>query len=949
MAHTAYADYVIYFKDKAEYDTALVIAGGNGFQKSPANAATTFGLPYPPVAGPLGNKGMYGFYPFTPLVAPGPEIKNPLSYVPARFFSPSVDSVFAPCQPGNPPSIWPCPSGEGTTYKWFGTIQLIQETDATQPATNIPKRRWGGGFELRDSEDGGLDQAGCRDASRTNEGLGWAIRNDINKSWTRNLNQYTPGLTSNKSWERFYFRLRVKPSSINTRIWRCHGFPSDSAGARLEINSSGAIEVFNITASNVATILGTSSVLVLNKWYKVDILVTYNDSPDVNTSGKLIIFLDGAKILDFIILNTSGGLGDNSSRHARSALGISNDVGTGIEIDLDDWMNSEIPNVAGVTQLNSVDWFAGSHWRKLYVTAFGSQNSGGWAGQFESLNQMLNWGATTTGSRLTSITSGAAIDGITDANNEQDTTGSKLGVTSGVISMSSLRGGTLNGTLGYRLAGGAAVLTGIIQDINQIFNSVAYHPSGMETPTNIVPFSVRHDKAASIDSSTVFGIQATLENIGTFGLEDDPDNFDIPRLFLHNAYYSNTVWAFPETVPDGPVAAIGGTYVGNGTFQSINLLLPCHFLWIRPLTGDTTGGIKWFGAGLGGHKSDVTHVIPEYILRCWVDDTGQAKFTVVGTNSQINASGVTYQYVAFCDPGMRYNVCGAYRHADSVSSFTNPLFDPNFMPNGGFILNEVMNSVDSTPGINYKGPGHTVNAGSKLNGTNLTDLATFAVGTLTTRTNAHISGMNQGSYSLWRSSDGVGRVMIQMLSYTGDGTASKIITLTPTSERCPLFTLVVSHGGAASQFRDPSHTTNQSSDAVNGAIVTTGITAIAIDQITVGTTLNVNGIVYDIFIICGGIICGNDTFYPPPDEPPGPYPVPPNNPPPSVISIVSEGGIIIGGPSPSTPSSLLQDIGGIYTLVKDKTNDTLYDRQTGQTSVDVKIPDPNIKTGFIGG
>ncbi len=40
---------------------------------------------------------------------------------------------------------------------------------------------------------------------------------------------------------------------------------------------------------------------------------------------------------------------------------------------------------------------------------------------------------------------------------------------------------------------------------------------------------------------------------------------------------------------------------------------------------------------------------------------------------------------------------------------------------------------------------------------------------------------------------------------------------------------------------------------------------------------------------------------------------------------------------------------GIYTLVPGKTNDTIYDNAEPGTTVDVKIPNPTFKTGFIGG
>lgn len=45
----------------------------------------------------------------------------------------------------------------------------------------------------------------------------------------------------------------------------------------------------------------------------------------------------------------------------------------------------------------------------------------------------------------------------------------------------------------------------------------------------------------------------------------------------------------------------------------------------------------------------------------------------------------------------------------------------------------------------------------------------------------------------------------------------------------------------------------------------------------------------------------------------------------------------------------LVDASGVYRLVKDKTNDTLYDQIAPISTYNVKIPNPFIKTGFIGG
>lgn len=951
--YTAYAPYVVYFRDEAELNSATSLVNGNGLLKNPSYVANLFGLPYPPPGGVLGDRGMYTLS--YDLASPGSEIGHPLPS--GVRLNPLTDFTIIPGQFGGPDLklVWSC-----------SMVRVGGDSEDSSVFVEIPIRRFGGGFEVADGENGLMPSGSgiSRDASRTSEGLGWALRNNINMAWTRALNSYDSTIMSNKSWERFYIRIRVLPS-VSVQIWDSRGFPSDGEGGRLKVDSGGTISVFNVLLDNSEILLGTTVPLILNRWYKIDILLTYNNSP-VFGSGKLGILLDGTSAVSSIIPFGDGGLGTQNTlhRHVSSRLGNPNSTAVIYEIDLDDWSNQGLPkNIASeADQFESFDALAGTHWKKQWNTAFGSGNTG-WTGELQSTNQMMSPVTSNSGSRLTSSTSGARIDAITDANNDQDATGTQVGIISGVVTLSSLRAGTADGTLGYRLAAATPVLKTIAQAVTLSPNSVMNQSGGIFEPINVVPFHVIHDKAASANASTVAGLQAVLEYVGTWGIADDPTTQDIPVRFLHNCYYPNTRWAFPIGVPIGLAAVVGATYVGNGTSQHINLPLPCHFLWIRPLTGDT-GGVKWFGAGLGGHTASTERVIPDYVIRPWVDSLGQAKFTVTGNNSQINANGVTYQYIAFCDPVMRYNICGAYRHDSSLASAVNTLFNPNFIPTGGFIVNEVINTLSGSSGLSFKGPGHTVNAGNRLDGTNQSALATFAAGSLTTRTDAHVSGMDQGTYSLWRTNDQNGNIMVQILSYTGDGTSSKIVILTPTSGRCPLFTLVVPHG-AASHFRDPSHTTNQSSNANNGAIVTTGITAIAIDQITVGTTLNSNGIIYEVFIICGGTVCPTPGTNPPPIYPPPnpPYPTdnvpfPPLYPEPTgkapespSFTITTEGGMIIGATAgePGAQISLLGDISGIYTLVKDKTNDTLYDRQSGQTSINVEIPEPNIKTGYIGG
>lgn len=69
--------------------------------------------------------------------------------------------------------------------------------------------------------------------------------------------------------------------------------------------------------------------------------------------------------------------------------------------------------------------------------------------------------------------------------------------------------------------------------------------------------------------------------------------------------------------------------------------------------------------------------------------------------------------------------------------------------------------------------------------------------------------------------------------------------------------------------------------------------------------------------------------------------------PPGTLSGSGYGGFNIGGSS-LDDVVFMMNVSGIYTLVEDKTHDTLYERMTGITTQDVKIPDPFVKTGFVG-
>lgn len=859
--YTAYASYVIYFRDATEYDNAVTLASGNLYDHCPFSAAGAFGLPFPVPGGPLGDRGMYTVS--YSLAAPGSEIWHPNPS--GVFLDPTLDSVIVP---GQIPS-YGGGNGPDLLLIWSGIIQRIGGgAGITPPTTPISTRRWACGFEMAGDGEVPTLLALSRDASRVFDGMGLAVRSGA-ASGSRSLNDYSPGLTSRSSWERFYIRLRGPMPAADTQIWRSVGSPSAASGIRFYINSGGALVIANTDLLGTVTVLTTTAALTTGVWILFDVLVSYSDVAfPTSPNATLFVYQNHALIYSNIAFPRSG-LGQDSSRHVSSVLGTI--VPSTLEADFDDWINAAVP-----AALDGMDWLAGSHVQTIFSTGFGAAHSVNWVGDYRNLNQGRNaLTSSTNQARLTSSTAGAILESVTDEIEEQQAQGSSLGVVALLVSLYSSRV-SVDGTLGYSLAGAAAVLTAIVQAGTLAWNRIMYRPSGMIDPDPVVPLNLRHVKGASGGASSVVSLMAEVEHIGTWGVEDD--SRALPRTFLtHNAPYPRSIWGATVPPPTAPVLGAQGIYVGNDTGQDINLAQPAHFVWIRPLTSPA-GGVKWFSPSVQyGHLGITDRAGPtDYIVRVWVDSAGQAKFSVVGSNSQINATGVSYQWVAFCDPGMRYCLQGAFAHATTLASAINALVDNSFTPEACFFQNEVLNAASNATGLRYRGVGHTGTNGSPLTGAEVANVATFATGAITSRAVVHQAISDaQSVYSAWRTLDGSGAVMVQICSYTGDGTASKLVPLTPASGRTPMFVIVIPHN-AQSFMRDPSHAGANSSNVALTTTSTTAITAVGVDTITVGATLNTIAIVYDVFTLFEGYPAntgapgGDDTWPDPPIVPPPP-------------------------------------------------------------------------------
>jgi hypothetical protein len=241
--------------------------------------------------------------------------------------------------------------------------------------------------------------------------------------------------------------------------------------------------------------------------------------------------------------------------------------------------------------------------------------------------------------------------------------------------------------------------------------------------------------------------------------------------------------------------------------------------------------------------------------------------------------------------------------------------------------------------------GQVGSTGCNLSGSALANFGTFAAGSWIAEANNIIASIHaQQVFSAWREIDPSGYLMVQLTGYTGNGTGARIINLPHITGRWPLLAMIAP-GTAASVFRDPSHAGNNSSTLTTSSIITDGIIGGGPDLLLVGNGLNQNLVIYDVFVIMGDTAgWNNGIFSPPTIITPGTWNEPGYNP--SDLPIITgDGGMNFNG---EAPLLAVKDLSGIYTLVPGKRNDTLYTGIADDT-VDVKVPNPLYKTGYIGG
>jgi hypothetical protein len=744
-----------------------------------------------------------------------------------------------------------------------GGPTLDGETIPIALQANIPPRRWCEGFEvpgeLPTNEVIGNGLAPSADASRHAGQYGLAIRGANNLRWTNNLTRLG-GTALAQSWERFYIRLRKMPGAT-VNFYGSTVTSSAGSGIMLSVTSGGQLALFR-RDSSTATLIATIADLVEwsgdpaeDAWTRVDLLHNY-----AGATGSIRVYINGA------IVATADVIGGTT--HSTSWMGNVNSGANTLELDVDDWICAEVPKLGATETLNSKDWLAGSKVALLRPKAFGGSHSG-WTGDFRTALQRV-WGAASpVPTTLTSSTALALVDVETDSDQVIDADGQAIGVASMVVALRSRRG-TNSGRLGYSLAGAGAVLAAVTESgVLLSSTGVIYTGPGGAAFADVTPIRLQFEKGNDTGAATVATLQAQVELIGEFGPEDHREtegptpDFPAP-VGTHNYPYPRSPWAREAAAPPtAPYIVLGGTYVGNGTGFDLTFRAPVHFLFIRPTTAGNRGVFWLAGQPGGGHPNFQQGIGP------WIamveedlsfsgttgDNAQQQRFRarITGNDANINANGVTYQYIAVQDPGARFLRLETRVPTPGVATRLHRMVDPDFVP--GFALALLGDfSAGSTPRIYAQHPSHAANAlvpwdNAALLASAVGDFVT--PGQWETRLAMQSIGAAGHTFAFWRRQDGNNdpgeAAAVAFGSYVGDGAASRTISLSPAAGKRLLFAMIFGESGNG-VFRDPTHTGTNSTSS-GGSEVTTGITAGQVDGFTVGSTVNSNGVVYSYFVL----------------------------------------------------------------------------------------------------
>jgi hypothetical protein len=817
--------------------------------------------------------------------------------------------------------------GDTVTYYWVGRFVFKAPdtpTVAVPPAiANIPKRRWIEGFEIGTIGSwgevglgGGLTMAQSRDASRHAGGMGLAMRGCVVSPAPESANaKFNVGYQPLKSWERMYLRCRQVDLTQDVAFWEVYGTAGGNVGLQARVVASGtpghwSIAIYRKQAGVYGFkqtigdfVVWDGSALATDGFYRIDWLITYSSG---GSGGVLRGLANGVLFGTVNFTTVEGGLGFEPAFHRGSGLGNAIGNANSMYLDIDDWMGADVPNIAGVETLTSPDFMHGTKIALLRPTTFGSGHDAvSWPGDvtIPLQNPATVGTATAVNVSINSVTPSSILEVNTDSDLVINGDGA-LGCASVEVGMYSSSAAGTDGALS--IVGKTTVPATIDQTIGLGPNEVFFTVDGTTGFPTWANCKLHFVKAADANQVKIYGLLGQAELTVALRLEDQrpADLPATPPAFpawkgIHNAPYPRSPWAKDSlSPPNSPYMVFSGTYAGNSTAQDLNFVAPVHWLLIRPLTGNT-GGARWSSVQMGPHlmgaqnmRTDIPNVDQDStFIPGGGPDVQQWRYRIrlTGAQSQFNQTGVTYHYIAIADPGGRFLLNFEANYKSTDATIINKLVNATFNPELVFIAPETWAGTTVGPWL-LKGPQNGAAEVSHFDpAAKVTAALTLAAGTLTSQANLHaLGGFFTLCYSCFRRHDGNNAVgepgVMAILSWTGDGSGSRTISIAPASGLRPVFAIATGDDAAGGYYRDAAHTTNTSS-RYDGTSVTTGITGGGIDSISVGALLNVNLTNYNMLVLFGSATLGNGGFSPdgvfapvqadaPADGPWGPVPDP---------------------------------------------------------------------------
>lgn len=882
---TVYLNYNIVLTDRdqvAAYQSSTFPFAGGGVGKvvmSPVEAASTYGPPGVPLGICFNDQAF--FAPSLQSEAFGTSTNHTNFPLDQTTFQRRNGSWFGWILTGFP---WLFPGN--TRFYWVGQFVWggVQTDNTGVPGEHtggISQRYWIDGGELLLLGEGGSGTAvSAPSGSRHTQGMGYVFdaANNISRSHTTDESGMA---RPTQLWERFYIRVRKYPSSSEgaVQIWRDHMDTSNACGVIMQLLPDGSIAFQSSNNIGTLTALGGAGTLSLNVWYKIDLVRRAGVGPGI---PFLHYYRNGVRVGAFSPLSAY----NNAFNITICNIGTSSAPGANTAaFDVDDWIGAAYPahldpfGTPFPGAVPGIDWLSGSMVALVNPNGFAaSHQAAAWTGDWSLVRQKLNF-ASGPFQELTTATGLARLAVTTDAKQTIDREPFIVGYAAMTVCKFGSCDGLVHGQLGYKLPGGVDVLANITEATTGQWKQAWFHPIGViDPPTTLDGLELMYVLGNDANTAVVRGLFAVVEILGTFNPEDptpyktttEPNPVGLGPIGIHNAPYPRTVWARKGQAPYSAYIIHSGTYVGNGTATEILLRSPVHYLFVRNVT--THVGFEWWSAMIGPHAIGTREIRPWRLPVAEInydfvgsgllnDQEQQTRLRIAGNEAIANQNGVTYEYVTVSDPGMRYLICGALWKGIGATAFINGLDVPSFTPEGGFFQKEAFNDTAGAPVEYYKGVGHAADAISPLDLTQITGAIVFGAGSVTYESGFNLTTPNQTAYALWRRHDGNADPgepgVVQLFSYTGNATSPRVIPFAVTSGLRPLFCRVVPHNGV-SFFRDPSHTGTISTQFQSTVNAATGITAGGIDSITVGSALNAAGIVYDVFILPGGTVAGNN-------------------------------------------------------------------------------------------